>query len=56
VIAASKAVLQSSADLTLAEAVSLELSTFARYMRDEPYGREGYTAFREKRAPSWKAA
>jgi enoyl-CoA hydratase/carnithine racemase len=56
VIAASKAVLQSSADLTLAEAVSLELSTFARYMRDEPYGREGYTAFREMRAPSWKAA
>ena len=56
VIAASKAVLQASDDLSLDEAVALELSTFARYMRNEPYGREGYTAFREKRAPSWKAA
>ncbi|WP_293897659.1 enoyl-CoA hydratase/isomerase family protein [Phenylobacterium sp.] len=54
VLAASKSVLQQAADLTLADAVALELSTFARYMRSEPYGREGYTAFREKRPPSWK--
>jgi enoyl-CoA hydratase/carnithine racemase len=37
------------------EAVAFELSTFAAYMRNEPYGREGYTAFREKRPPSWRA-
>ena len=55
VIAASKSVLQKEADLSLADAVALELSTFARYMSTEPYGREGYTAFREKRPPSWKA-
>jgi enoyl-CoA hydratase/carnithine racemase len=56
VIAASKGVLQASDDLALDQAVALELSTFARYMREQPYGREGYTAFREKRQPSWKAA
>ena len=56
VLAASKAVLQAAGDLPLEEAVALELCTFRRYMREEPYGREGYTAFREKRPPSWKAA
>ena len=56
VLAASKAVLRQGADLTLDDAVDLELRTFARYMREEPYGREGYTAFREKRPPSWKVA
>jgi enoyl-CoA hydratase/carnithine racemase len=56
VLAASKAVLQAADDLTLEQAVAGELATFARYMREEPYGREGYTAFVEKRAPSWKAA
>lgn len=55
-LAANKSVLQQEADLTLAEAVKLELSTFARYMRTQPYGREGYQAFREKRQPSWKVA
>ena len=56
VIAASKSVLQAADDLTLQQAVAGELSTFQRYMRDEPFGREGYTAFREKRPPSWKAS
>ena len=55
-LAASKAILQKTADMTLDEAVAFELSTFARYNRTEPYGREGYTAFREKRTPSWKTA
>ncbi|WP_428149679.1 enoyl-CoA hydratase/isomerase family protein [Brevundimonas sp.] len=55
-IAASKSVLQQGADLTLAEAVALELKTFSTYNRTQPYGREGYTAFREKRSPSWKVA
>jgi enoyl-CoA hydratase/carnithine racemase len=56
VIAASKRVLQATADMPLDEAVAFELATFARYMREEPYGREGYTAFRERRPPSWKLA
>jgi enoyl-CoA hydratase/carnithine racemase len=54
VIAASKLVLQTTADMRLDEAVAFELATFKRYMRDEPYGREGYMAFREKRPPSWR--
>ena len=56
VLAANKAVLQQADDLTLGEAVKLELDTFADYMAKEPFGREGYTAFREKRSPNWKAA
>jgi enoyl-CoA hydratase/carnithine racemase len=56
VIAASKSVLQKADDLTLDEAVANELCVFKAYMHDEPYGREGYTAFREKRTPSWKVA
>ena len=56
VIAASKRVLQATADMPLDEAVAFELATFARYMREEPHGREGYTAFREKRPPNWKPA
>ena len=55
VLAANKAILQQTQDMTLADAVAFELAAFARYMRDEPYGREGYTAFREKRLPSWMA-
>ena len=56
VLAASKSVLQATEDMTLADAVALELEVFRRYMRDEPWGREGYTAFREKRPPGWKVA
>lgn len=56
VLAASKSVLAREADLTLAKAVELELATFERYMRNEPYGHEGYRAFREKRPPSWRVA
>jgi enoyl-CoA hydratase/carnithine racemase len=53
-LAANKSVLQKVDDLTLDEAVANELHVFKTYMRQEPYGREGYTAFREKRSPSWK--
>jgi enoyl-CoA hydratase/carnithine racemase len=55
VLSANKKVLQGTQDLPLDEAVAFELDTFARYMRDEPYGREGYRSFREKRPPSWRA-
>ena len=33
----------------------LELELFVRYMRDQPYGREGYRAYRENRSPRWKS-
>jgi len=56
VLAASKSVLQQADDLTLQQAVDVELTTFARYMAEQPYGLEGYTAFREKRRPNWKVA
>ena len=39
-----------------AEGAAKELAAFAHYNRTEPYGREGYTALREKRLPSWKVA
>jgi enoyl-CoA hydratase/carnithine racemase len=54
-IAASKSVLQRVDDLTLEEAVKNELAVFKTYMHEQPFGREGYTAFREKREPSWRA-
>jgi enoyl-CoA hydratase/carnithine racemase len=55
-LAASKDILRKTAEMDLDDAVEFELSTFARYNREQPYGREGYTAFREKRTPSWKIA
>lgn len=42
--------------LSTAEGAALELEAFARYNRTQPFGREGYTAFREKRSPSWRVA
>ncbi|WP_167073398.1 enoyl-CoA hydratase/isomerase family protein [Sphingomonas vulcanisoli] len=55
-IAAVKKVFIDGADLGVKEGTELELKSFVRYMSTEPYGREGYRAFREKRAPSWKQA
>ncbi len=54
VIAASKRVFQDAVDATLAESVEIELRNFVRYMGTEHWGKEGYTAFREGRPPSWK--
>jgi enoyl-CoA hydratase/carnithine racemase len=54
VIAASKRVFQNSVDGTLRDNVEMELRNFMHYMRTERFGREGYTAFREKRLPSWR--
>jgi enoyl-CoA hydratase/carnithine racemase len=54
-IAALKRVMREGLNLSVAEGAELELRTFANYNRTQPYGREGYTAFREKRVPSWKA-
>jgi enoyl-CoA hydratase/carnithine racemase len=35
-------------------AAEQELRSFVEYMSTQPYGREGYRAFREKRQPEWK--
>lgn len=40
--------------LGVEDGAAMELATFSHYMRSEPYGREGYNAFREKRRPDWK--
>lgn len=55
-IATNKAVFQRGADAGVAEGVELELQQFMHYMRNEPWGREGYRAFREGRPPSWRRA
>jgi len=53
-IAANKSVFQRGVDATLGEGVAIELAVFDHYMASEPHGREGYTAFRERRLPAWK--
>jgi enoyl-CoA hydratase/carnithine racemase len=55
-LASLKQIFREGADLSVAEGTELELASFSRYMRTQPYGREGYWAFREKRQPAWKAA
>jgi enoyl-CoA hydratase/carnithine racemase len=40
--------------MSVPDAVEYELGNFVRYMSTEPYGVEGYRAFREKRVPSWR--
>lgn len=55
-LAALKTIMRDGADMSVAEGAALELKSFAHYNRTQPYGREGYTAFREKRTPWWKAA
>ncbi len=55
-LATLKRIMRDGYGLSVAEGAALELKAFAHYNRTEPYGREGYTAFREKRVPSWKAA
>lgn len=56
VIQASKRVFQQGVDAGLAEGVEIELRNFVDYMTHSPLGKEGYTAFREGRRPSWKTA
>ena len=55
-LATLKRIMRDGHLLATADGAALELRAFAHYNRTQPYGREGYTAFREKRAPSWKAA
>jgi enoyl-CoA hydratase/carnithine racemase len=53
-LSALKRVLREGDRLSIAEGALLELATFAHYNRTQPFGREGYTAYREKRPPSWR--
>lgn len=55
VISASKRVFQQGVDAGLAEGAEIELRNFVEYMGSEPYGHEGYKAFREGHQPPWKA-
>ena len=55
-LAALKAILRDGDGMSIADGAAMELKTFGHYNRTQPYGREGYTAFREGRVPSWKAA
>ena len=54
-VAAMKRIFAEGEGLDVKAGTELELNSFANYMATEPYGIEGYTAFREKRAPSWRS-
>ncbi len=54
-IASIKSVFQQGTNAGVAEGAEIELQQFIRYMASEPYGREGFRAFREKREPTWRA-
>ena len=53
-IAAMKHIFAEGEGLSPAEGTKLELTSFGAYMSTQPYGREGYRAFREKREPTWR--
>jgi enoyl-CoA hydratase/carnithine racemase len=55
-LAALKGILRDGEGMSIAEGAAMELAVFGNYNRTQPYGREGYTAFRENRTPSWKTA
>ena len=55
-LAALKQILRDGDGMSIAEGAEMELGVFGHYNRTQPYGREGYTAFRERRVPNWKAA
>jgi len=55
-IASNKAVFQQGEELGTAAGAALEITLFVKYMAEQPYGREGYNAYREKRQPFWKVA
>lgn len=54
-LAMLKDIMLTAADMPAEAAADYELAGFVRYMREQPYGREGYYAFREGRQPAWKA-
>lgn len=54
-IAVLKRLMSDGAQLSTADGATMELAAFGHYNRTQPFGKEGYTAFREKREPRWKA-
>jgi enoyl-CoA hydratase/carnithine racemase len=56
VIAAAKKNFTETKSLSVEDATAVELRNFSAYMRHEPYGVEGYRAFREGRKPTWLKA
>lgn len=55
-LAALKAIMRDGDGMSIVDGAAMELKVFSAYNRAQPFGREGYRAFREKRQPSWKAA
>ena len=55
-IASNKGVFQQGRDMSVADGVQLELKSFVRYMSEQPYGKEGYRAYREGRRPTWRTS
>ena len=55
-IAANKSVFQMSVDKPIDEGVENEIAVFVRFMTEQPYGKEGYAAYREGRKPFWQTA
>lgn len=53
-LASIKSVFQQTQAAAVAAGAETELTAFMRYMREHPYGREGFQAYLEGRAPSWK--
>jgi enoyl-CoA hydratase/carnithine racemase len=52
-LGAIKRTMQAGLDVDLATAIEIELKNFVDYMGGQPFGREGYEASLEGRAPSW---
>ena len=55
-LAAMKRVFSEGEGLSPAAGTALELASFVTYMSTQPYGIEGYRAFRERRPPAWRVA
>jgi enoyl-CoA hydratase/carnithine racemase len=53
-LATLKSILREGAQMSVYEGAKFELAAFGHYNRTQPYGREGYRAYREKRTPAWK--
>ncbi|MDX2223801.1 MAG: enoyl-CoA hydratase/isomerase family protein [Rhodospirillaceae bacterium] len=54
-LAAVKAAMLAGRGLDIRHAVDVEIAQFISYTGSQPYAREGYQAFLEKRPPSWQA-
>ncbi len=53
-IADNKSVFQKSVDQPIPQEVENEIAVFVRFMTEEPYGKEGYAAYRDGGEPFWE--